>query len=511
MLLYSCHAPDWNALGHKPGRDYSPRLQVALRQKFNKVSLSPLNTSNNDALHLETQDLSVGQENSQNSAISVFKDTNESGKNDHNSIDFTSDGNSLHYHTKNTSFTPCPISRHQNEMGIVLQSLHDATADIEVDIHKGATGQEKYNLISNYEHQFKGLDTTIQELGSYNGRNDTIDKAKVFVLLAYKEVVADRVQLMKSWLIENGVGWDMIFDKTVAQDWSRFADKLMVGVCVILFDTNYPIAGLTHLSKAINENDNLICWQIDFRASLWRQFPAKRLFIRGIALTVCEGCFVSEPENILKILKWLREYIKKPYPASSLLLPPGITDVLLDQAQLAKDRRAKKLFVDLAAVVEDLVSISNHSIFDGGHAYTNIFENQNPSSFSVIMPDWEAVYREIAQNEVLSKMEQRLRDEEKDKSLFNYFSVWALHHLTDYRRFVAIAFSDNKPRMSEHVRFLFSKKFLDSLVLTNRDKTDDKRRGRSESQARSGSKNRAGSRSRTRSMISTPGQSPSFA
>ena len=255
------------------------------------------------------------------------------------------------------------------------------------------------------------------------------------------------------------------------------------------------------------------------------------MFPQGIALTICEACFVNEPQKVLDILKWLKyHHILHARSSSALLmLPPAIKRVLLEQAGLAQKRETTRLFIDIASLIEDFDAAFTTSIMDASDSGIGSPEDFEPRKFTLINTGWAQVYKNIQQTGSLSTVEQREMDNSKEELLFLYFSAWAVRHLEHYRRFVGIRYSNSRLKDANHVRFMNARDFIRTAVKSGQDKERATAEGRTQDRARSRTRpedkdaqqqrsrsrgdaddrHRDRSRSRGRAAL-TPGQSPAY-
>lgn len=335
---------------------------------------------------------------------------------------------------------------------------------------------------------FAGLDRSLKDL-SWSPDLSKVDKGSVFVILAHKLSKSDRVQQLKSWLVKEGLPSSHVFDKSISGHWADFCRHIENSVCVVLFDKHYPVINLDGLAKWL-ERENLICWKLNYLAMADTPLQTTRLFPRGTALAISEGCFVHEPSATLSVLKWFKAKVSKPYPSSRLVIPPSISFVLPEQAILARKETNKNQFLDIAKLLHEMDELNNSKTdtSDSGLGEENSLE------FSVLRPAWTEVYKDIPQSdEKLSAIETKERDIERDDKLLQYFGAWAARHLEDHRRFIAFTINDEmgkKPKHIEHVRLQLIKGFADNKLgkpKASSSRAKEKDRARDQSRVRSAS------------------------
>jgi len=347
--------------------------------------------------------------------------------------------------------------------------------------------------------RFVGLDRNLKDL-SWLSNSSIVDNSSVFVILVHKLSDSGRIQQLKSWLMEEGLPSSHIFDKSISGQWAEFCRQIANSVCVMLFDKRYPVINLDGLAKWL-ERDNLLCWEVDYLAVGDVPFQTTRLFPRGIAMAIPEGCFIHEPSATLSVLKWFKAKVSKPCPSSKLMIPPTISFVLQEQAILARKESNKNQYLDIAKLLLETNEI-NDSKYD---ASDSGLDEEHGLEFSVLQPTWTEVYKDIPQtDERLSAIEAKERDINKDDRLLQYFGAWAARHLKDHRRFITFTINDEmgqKPKDVEHVRLQLIKGFADhrlgkAKASSSRAKEKDEPRN----QSRARSKSRVGSAS----TMSTP-------
>lgn len=300
------------------------------------------------------------------------------------------------------------------------------------------------------------------DVTSARGTQMTMDESRMFVLLAFKDTSSPRMENLRLWLVSQRVPQDQIWDRGTQRNWSQFVKKLPLAFCIIIFDKNFPISRLQSLAKQIYENDNLVCWKLEYQDENVHSLAMHYLFPNGHALTISEASYVNDPDNVLRILMWLKAWTVNPYARCLLILPPMITEVMLQQARMAKGCITKKSFNELASLTEELLSDALPTlIYDSGNEGPT---DSRRSKLSVIQSYWDSVYQDMVQDETLSTIEQRRKDEEKEKRLLSYFSTKTMsYYLPSYRHFAAIAFNKHKIACSGHIRILSPQAFMSTI------------------------------------------------
>lgn len=285
---------------------------------------------------------------------------------------------------------------------------------------------------------------------------------KKFIFLAFETTSSTRIQMARSWLISKKVSGDQIFDTSVQRNWSQFKKKLPYGSCTIIFDKHFPIATLQGLARIIHEHDDLICWKLTYQNEDLEPLPMLRLFPSGYALAISEASFLNDPDSVLGILLWLKMYAESLHSRVLLFLPPIIIELVLSQAHMAKNCITKKSFHDLASLTEKLTSEALPPL-----TYDRDSESSPETrrfNLTVIQSQWNSVYQAMVEDETLSSIEWRQKDEEKERRLLSCFSTKTIsYYLSDYRHFVAIAFYKQKLASSTHMRVSPPRAFLDSV------------------------------------------------
>ncbi|KAK5949744.1 hypothetical protein OHC33_009133 [Knufia fluminis] len=331
------------------------------------------------------------------------------------------------------------------------------------------------------ETPFAGLERGLEDF-SWSPDLPKVDKSRIFVMLAYKQVEPERVSHLTSWLISTGLPSDQIFDKSVSGDWAKLSRRIEDSVCVILFDRLYPFIILDGLAKWL-ERENLICWEIDYRAKGDTPLQMTKLFPRGRAIAISEGCFIHEPSATLSVLKWFKAKASVPVSSSKLMTPPGISFILQEQAVLARKESSKNQYLDMARLLQQMSDMNDHT-----DASDSGFGEVNSLNFSVVKPTWSEVYKDIPESdEKLSAIEAKERDEEKDDKLLQYFAAWAARHTEDHRRFIALIMDNNmgkKPKNIEHVRLQLIKGFADKFANPKASRPKERQGSRDQSRAR---------------------------
>lgn len=292
---------------------------------------------------------------------------------------------------------------------------------------------------------------------------DSMHQRDVFILLAYSEVENTKVEAIKSRLIDKGLDPSRLLNSSDPNSWVAFLNQLKHGICVAIFDQLYPSISLPRISSTLYESENLVCWQADFNTDFVHQLRFKCLFPSGIAMTASEASFIGEPDKMLEILAWIKEYIQKPRAKMTLMLPPNVIPLLHEQANVAKDGQTRKTLQDLAAIIAELITTEAlSSILDAHGNYVDF----DPRKLTVESPGWESVYGCALTQDQLSVAEQKRNDEQKAQRLFTHFASWALRNMSRYRRFVALSSDRRKPGGLEPVLVMFPESFLQDTSST---------------------------------------------
>ncbi|KAK5087756.1 hypothetical protein LTR05_001971 [Lithohypha guttulata] len=476
VLLYSCQAPSWKDFGTKPTRDSSPRLHMAIRPKFKGPGLDLLAATVQGVARPSEQTPVIDQRMPE--AMAQLKDKHPDQTRRHNSIaaDHPSPLQPM------IMEFPAIASSSPKSLSAEAKTAMDGAMDIEPPLRFAPVVNQQAEVGQETEHtdvseaEFAGFNANIKELSYLKPGKDKIDRSKVSILLVYSKVSEDHVQQIRNWLINNGQPWERIFHKTISKDWPKFIEQLRTTVGVILFDKYYPLTSLVPLSQLLVERDNLICWQVDYNSHIPQPLNTRRLFPRGMVLTIAEACFVNDLQVVLSVLKHFRTwYVTRPSSSSCFVFPPGIRKTVLDQAILSTQPETIKLFASLALILEEFISASRPSTSDDEHLFSPTEVDHR--DFCTVEPGWRDVYKDMAkpvQGQVLPAFEQRKQDEDKEARLFKYFSSWALSRLGDYRRFVAIMHGSNKPR--EYFLTLLDKQELPRAVKNEQDQGQGKDR-----------------------------------
>lgn len=293
------------------------------------------------------------------------------------------------------------------------------------------------------------LDRRLEEFSQIPGSNSSRDTQKnIRALIVHKQEDLKTAQEIREWLARQVPDEDQAKIQSADaamivqnhETWKKFKSNMNSSICVLICDVSCPIYRFDGLGKAIVDHNNVLCWQVDLRATDNKPFKTTRMFPAGWAMAIAQDCFLVEPDNVMYILKWLKKRVEQPFSASMLMLPPNIGSAVQEQALISSSSETKKKFLQLAALIQELIGLSG--------TRTDRLEDLG---FSVILPRWGDVYSDaVPVSNQVSAAEQKPRDRTMSDEFFKYFGAWAMKSLTKHRGFMGFTMG-LKPQNNEHV------------------------------------------------------------
>lgn len=293
------------------------------------------------------------------------------------------------------------------------------------------------------------LDRPLKELSQRSGSDPSKEfRSNIRILLIYKEEDIRKAQEVQEWLAKQVVDSNQVQIQPVStalddthEAWKNFKLSAVKNkTCVLVCDVSCPIYRFDSLGKLMVHNDNVICWQVDLKDTDNQPLTTTRLFPTGWAMALTHDCFLMGPDDAKYALKWLKKRVEKTLPASVLMLPPHISSAIQEQALVSSLPETKTLFLELAALIQQLIALSETQL-----------DGLGTLGFTVILPRWEDVYSDnVPISNQLSAVEQKLRDKTMSDEFLKYFGAWAMRNLTKHRGFVGLTM-DEKPKNNEHV------------------------------------------------------------
>lgn len=407
---------------------YSPRLGSRIYPEIADIVLQPSQSTCQKSVH-EPSTLS-----------DVFNDQADShtkGKELKALVALSVSKNSTDNHAKSNTSCDEKINNHYTEDS---PSHRPNVGDMDIAKNRqDATGINGFPILSRNLRELSALPYS---------RISTIDYNDVRVLIVCNEADHEQAKNVQSLFARqnsdtDGVLLQPVETRLTDQDdanWRKFKLYLKTSVCVLLCGSACPINRFDGLGKMI-EHDNLLCWQVDL-ASREMVLKATRLFPVGYAVAISQDCYLNEPDHVIYILRWLKKRVQQGSSPVKLLLPPNILTTIQEHAVLSSYSETQQLFLQLAAVIEELFTVSTKP--NARHVYD--------MGFSIMLPQWEDVYTISPNMGYVPPIEQRKRDRVMSDAFLNYFGTWALQNLTNYRRFMGFLLA-TKPQGNEHVSY----------------------------------------------------------